>query len=218
MPVSSSSFKTRLKEAQRKLWSPQTELEACGRQTSATDDSFQRLKLHISFGQLLWIGIKVWTLPHPSIKRKGDRPLFVWTGPWECITALYAANPIYKLLGKHVYVFICKQWAQNIWIILLSTLQCKQQSVVQDGKIGQSCFKKERCFFQANLKLKLWTSKSYWKHNTRRGRNAAVCKSHTRHIDKIPAKQYNKFSRVTMRNLHYVSNSSWHGVMWILQC
>lgn len=90
-------------------------------------------------------------------------------------------KPLYKLLGKHVYVFISKQWVQNIRIILLSTLQCKQQRGFQDGKIGKSRSETGNVgFFQANLKLNSELAKAI-EHTTQR-RSAEVCKKSQRGV------------------------------------
>lgn len=115
--------------------------------------------------------------------------LFVLTGRRECMTVVWAKNPHFKLLGKHVYVFISKQWVQNIYYWALCSINKNVYFRMErfanpalKGNVFLLC--------QANLKLKSKLAEAIEKHNTAQGgRNAAVCKTHTLHIDKICTKQ-----------------------------
>lgn len=153
-----------------------------------------------------------------SVKKRRQMFIFVLTGRRECMTVVWTKNPHFKLLGKHVYVFISKQWVQNIYYWALCSIN---KSVYFRMERFANPALKGNVFLlcQANLKLKSKLAEAIEKHNTvQGGRNAAVCKTHTLHIDKICTEQYNKFGTLTMRKLHSVSYDSWHEVMGILPC
>lgn len=105
--------------------------------------------------EFLRSGFRAWTLPFPTqhFMRKSDRSFYCFD----------------RYEGVHYCHLHCKsiRWTigQTCLSVHLQTMSpkhmnhtpgpsyCKQQCVFQDGRIGQSCSKKEKWFFQANLKL-----------------------------------------------------------------
>lgn len=73
--------------------------------------------------------------------------------------------------------------------------------------LANLALKRKDVFVQENLKLNSELAKAF--ENTTQSEGGMMWFAEvTLHIDKISAKQYNQFSTLTMRNLHYVSYDS----------